>query len=117
MAKREDLPFDELMDRLQNEALAAAENLGFLKAMFGNKDVSRKIDGSITGNVLMNAQTCAKQVLIMYLTRAWDDKPGLASLPRATRLLPSADELQTRHISSYTGPLSEYDKAECLTDM
>lgn len=97
MTERKDLSFSDLMERLKKEARSAAWYIGYLKAIFDNDLVPQKCDDSFCGRALITAQDGVTRALALYCTRIWENKPGLASLPRARLMLPSTEELRARH--------------------
>ena len=114
MAKRMDLPFSDLMKRLSEDAHSATWYIGYLKAIFDNEAVPQKRGGSYCGRALVTAQDGVTRALALYCTRIWEDKVGLASLPRAALLLPSAKDLREKHLARIFEQSAEFWKERWL---
>ena len=116
MDTKDTCEFSERLDKLISDAELATHYIGYLRGITGNTVVADRRGGSICGIVEKIARVSVKNGLILYCTRAWEEKPKRGSRPRAISLphmfecLPALNVLEARKMSRLSRPLDVDDK-------
>ncbi|WP_419739127.1 hypothetical protein [Ruegeria sp.] len=118
--KENECEFSAQLKELESDADQASWYIGFLKATVDNPDVCDRLNGSICGHAGVVARAGAKNSVILYCNRAWDEGHNVISLPKVMNILPGLEVLEARKRDRLDPALDAQDKQrlssslECL---
>ena len=89
--------FARAHEKLHKQCGYYSRHLGHLKALIGNDDWMRVVDGSMSGRALLLGNSEVTNALILFNTRMFDTGPDTISIHCLGRNLPTNDEIKRHH--------------------